>query len=137
MSPPAPDDAEMQQVSRTISEVLLAVLEPDGLDQESAIHAIRGLRSIADAGRVHPQVLQHVAVVSQGARPCGQGRERKQEANGTRHSYPGASLKGIPGDEATIPRVEQGNLAWRMAGGADHPERTDPIAVVEQPAGPG
>ncbi|NJN93256.1 MAG: TetR/AcrR family transcriptional regulator [Anaerolineales bacterium] len=44
---PAPDDAEMQQVGQTIIEVLLAVLEPYGLDQESAIHAIRGLRSIA------------------------------------------------------------------------------------------
>ncbi|MCQ3975087.1 MAG: TetR family transcriptional regulator, partial [Anaerolineae bacterium] len=44
---PAPDDIEMQQVSQTIIEVLLAVLEPYGLDEESAIHAIRGLRSIA------------------------------------------------------------------------------------------
>lgn len=44
---PALDDIEMQQVSQTIIEVLLAVLEPYGLDEESAIHAIRGLRSIA------------------------------------------------------------------------------------------
>lgn len=44
---PAPDDAEMQRVSQAIIEVLLAVLEPYGLDQEDAIHAIRGLRSIA------------------------------------------------------------------------------------------
>lgn len=44
---PAPNDSEMQQVSQTIIEVLLAILEPYGLDEESAIHAIRGLRSLA------------------------------------------------------------------------------------------
>ncbi|MCK6628456.1 MAG: WHG domain-containing protein [Anaerolineae bacterium] len=44
---PAPDDPEMQQMSQTIIEALLTVLEPYGLDEESAIHAIRGLRSIA------------------------------------------------------------------------------------------
>jgi AcrR family transcriptional regulator len=44
---PAPDDVELQQVSQAIIEVILAVLEPYGLDKEAAIHAVRGLRSIA------------------------------------------------------------------------------------------
>ncbi len=44
---PAPDDVELQQVSQAIIEVVLAVLEPYGLDEEAAIHAVRGLRSIA------------------------------------------------------------------------------------------
>lgn len=44
---PAPGDAEVQRVSQTIIEVVLAVLEPYGLDEEAAIHAVRGLRSIA------------------------------------------------------------------------------------------
>lgn len=43
---PAPDDRELQQVSRDIIEVVLAVLEPYQLDPDSAIHAVRGLRSI-------------------------------------------------------------------------------------------
>lgn len=44
---PAPDDIELQQVSRAIIEVILAVLEPYGLGEEAAIHAVRGLRAIA------------------------------------------------------------------------------------------
>lgn len=44
---PAPNDTEMQQIGQAIIEVILAVLEPYGLDEEAAIHAIRGLRSIA------------------------------------------------------------------------------------------
>lgn len=44
---PAPDDVELQQVGQAIIEVVLAVLEPYGLDEEAAIHAVRGLRSIA------------------------------------------------------------------------------------------
>src|SRR5439155_17306234 len=43
---PAPDDLELQQASQAIIEVVLAVLEPYGLDEEAAIHAVRGLRSI-------------------------------------------------------------------------------------------
>ena len=43
---PAPDDLEQYQASQAIIEVALAVLEPYGLDQQAAIHAIRGLRSI-------------------------------------------------------------------------------------------
>jgi AcrR family transcriptional regulator len=44
---PTPDDPELQQVSQAIIEVVLAVLEPYGLDEEAAIHAVRGLRTIA------------------------------------------------------------------------------------------
>jgi AcrR family transcriptional regulator len=44
---PAPDDAELQQVGQAIIDVVLSVLEPYGLDEEAAIHAVRGLRSIA------------------------------------------------------------------------------------------
>lgn len=44
---PAPDDLELQQVSQAIIEVILAVLEPYSLNEEAAIHAVRGLRSIA------------------------------------------------------------------------------------------
>jgi AcrR family transcriptional regulator len=44
---PTPDDAELQGVAQAIVEVVLAVLEPYGLDEEAAIHAVRGLRSIA------------------------------------------------------------------------------------------
>ena len=44
---PAPDDREVQQVSAAIVGVVLAVLEPYGLDEDAAIHAVRGLRSIA------------------------------------------------------------------------------------------
>ncbi len=43
---PAPDDAELQQISWAIIEVVLAVLEPYGLADEAVIHAVRGLRSI-------------------------------------------------------------------------------------------
>lgn len=44
---PAPDDTELQQVGQAIIEVVLTVLEPYGLDEAAAIHAVRGLRSIA------------------------------------------------------------------------------------------
>ena len=43
---PAPADEELRQVSQAIIEVVLAVLEPYGLDGEAAIHAVRGFRSI-------------------------------------------------------------------------------------------
>jgi AcrR family transcriptional regulator len=43
---PAPEDADLRQVSQAIIEVVLAVLEPYGLDGEAAIHAVRGFRSI-------------------------------------------------------------------------------------------
>jgi AcrR family transcriptional regulator len=44
---PAPDDMELQRLSQAIIEVVLVVLEPYGLSDEDAIHAVRGLRSIA------------------------------------------------------------------------------------------
>src|SRR5262249_20746066 len=43
----APGDPEIQQVGQAIIEVILAVLEPYGLGEQAAIHAVRGLRSIA------------------------------------------------------------------------------------------
>ncbi len=43
---PAPGDVELQRASQAIVEVVLAVLEPYGLNGEDAIHAVRGLRSI-------------------------------------------------------------------------------------------
>lgn len=43
---PAPDDLEIQQLSQEIIGIVLAVLEPYELDEETAIHAVRGLRSI-------------------------------------------------------------------------------------------
>lgn len=43
---PAPDDQALEQASRAIIEVVLAVLAPYGLEQPAAIHAVRGLRSI-------------------------------------------------------------------------------------------
>jgi len=43
---PATNEPELQQLSQTIVEVALAVLEPYGLGEEGAIHAVRGLRSI-------------------------------------------------------------------------------------------
>jgi len=43
---PAPNDLEQQQTSQAIIDVVLAVLEPYGLDPQAAIHAVRGLRSI-------------------------------------------------------------------------------------------
>jgi AcrR family transcriptional regulator len=43
---PAPGDVELQQASRLIVDVVVAVLEPYGLGEEGAIHAVRGLRSI-------------------------------------------------------------------------------------------
>ena len=44
-APPA-DDAELQQISQSIIDVVLAVLAPYGLADDAAIHAVRGLRSI-------------------------------------------------------------------------------------------
>ncbi|MBK9714911.1 MAG: WHG domain-containing protein [Kouleothrix sp.] len=44
---PAPGDRDRQQLSQSIVEVVLAVLAPYGLDEQGAIHAVRGLRSIA------------------------------------------------------------------------------------------
>jgi AcrR family transcriptional regulator len=44
-APPA-DDQQLRQLSQAIIDVILAVLEPYGLGQEAAIHAVRGLRSI-------------------------------------------------------------------------------------------
>ncbi|GAC1561254.1 MAG: TetR/AcrR family transcriptional regulator [Herpetosiphon sp.] len=43
---PAPEDLELQQAAQTIVEVVLTVLEPYGLSEAAAIHAVRGLRSI-------------------------------------------------------------------------------------------
>lgn len=44
---PAPDDHALQQASQAVVDIALAVLEPYGLDEQAAIHAVRGLRSIA------------------------------------------------------------------------------------------
>jgi hypothetical protein len=44
---PALDDVELGQASQAIIEVVLAVLAPYRLDEDAAIHAVRGLRSIA------------------------------------------------------------------------------------------
>ncbi len=44
---PDPEDAQLQQIGRATIEIVLAVLEPYGLDEPGAIHAVRGLRSIA------------------------------------------------------------------------------------------
>jgi AcrR family transcriptional regulator len=43
---PAPDDLALRQAGQVIVDVVLAVLEPYGLSEDSAIHATRGLRSI-------------------------------------------------------------------------------------------
>jgi AcrR family transcriptional regulator len=43
---PSPDDEELQRASQAIIDVILVVLEPYGLEDEAAIHAVRGLRSI-------------------------------------------------------------------------------------------
>ena len=43
---PAPDDVELQQASQPFLDVIVAVLAPYGLDEQSAIHAVRGLRAI-------------------------------------------------------------------------------------------
>jgi AcrR family transcriptional regulator len=43
---PAPDDLELREAAQAIIEVVLAVLEPYGLGEQGAIHAVRGLRSI-------------------------------------------------------------------------------------------
>ncbi|NTU85455.1 MAG: TetR/AcrR family transcriptional regulator [Chloroflexales bacterium] len=44
---PAADDAELQRLSRRVVEVVVAVLAPYGLTDDDAIHAVRGLRSLA------------------------------------------------------------------------------------------
>lgn len=44
---PSHTDTEMLELSQTFIDVIVAVLEPYGLDQDAAIHAVRGLRSIA------------------------------------------------------------------------------------------
>lgn len=44
---PDPTDSQLQQIAQTIVEIVLAVLAPYGLDTTDAIHAVRGLRSIA------------------------------------------------------------------------------------------
>ena len=46
MRAPEPDELELQQLAQRLIEVIQAVLEPYGLDDEAVIHAIRGLRSI-------------------------------------------------------------------------------------------
>jgi AcrR family transcriptional regulator len=43
---PAPADTELQQASQPFLDVIVAVLAPYGLDEQSAIHAVRGLRAI-------------------------------------------------------------------------------------------
>jgi AcrR family transcriptional regulator len=43
---PPTDDLEWQQASHAVLDVVLAVLEPYGLSQAAALHAVRGLRSI-------------------------------------------------------------------------------------------
>lgn len=44
---PAPHDARLQQLSRAVVEVVVAVLAPYELADDDAIHAVRGIRSIA------------------------------------------------------------------------------------------
>ena len=44
---PAADDLELQELSRSIVNVVVVVLEPFGLSDEAAVHAVRGLRSIS------------------------------------------------------------------------------------------
>mgnify|MGYP000849797201 FL=1 len=44
---PAPDDAELLALSQELITVVLAVLAPYRLSEEGAIHAVRGLRSVA------------------------------------------------------------------------------------------
>jgi AcrR family transcriptional regulator len=43
---PNPDDAEHLALARDVIEIILAVLAPYHLDEDSAIHAVRGLRAI-------------------------------------------------------------------------------------------
>jgi len=43
---PTHDEPERQQLGQAIIDVILAVLEPYGLGEQGAIHAVRGLRSI-------------------------------------------------------------------------------------------
>lgn len=44
---PAPDDEVMQALSQQVLEVIFAVLAPYQLDEQTRIHAARGLRSLA------------------------------------------------------------------------------------------
>jgi AcrR family transcriptional regulator len=44
---PAEGDQAMQAIGARVVAIVLTVLEPYGLDPDSAIHAVRGLRSIA------------------------------------------------------------------------------------------
>lgn len=44
---PHPGDAERQAASRALVAVVVAVLAPFGLSDDDAIHAVRGLRSLA------------------------------------------------------------------------------------------
>lgn len=46
MQAPPPGDQALEQTSRAIVDVVLAVLAPYGLAEPTAIHAVRGLRSI-------------------------------------------------------------------------------------------
>jgi AcrR family transcriptional regulator len=43
---PAVGDVELEQLSQELIGVIVAVLEPYGLSEDSLIHAVRGLRSI-------------------------------------------------------------------------------------------
>jgi len=42
-----PDDSEFQAIAREAVELLMALLRPFGLTDEAALHAVRGLRSLA------------------------------------------------------------------------------------------
>ncbi len=44
---PTPTDAELLRLSQSLIEVVVAVLAPYGLSDDDAIHAVRGLRSLA------------------------------------------------------------------------------------------
>ena len=43
----APDDTALLALSQELIDIILAVLAPYGLSEEHALHAIRGLRSVA------------------------------------------------------------------------------------------
>jgi hypothetical protein len=45
---PAPDDQELLTASQQLIDLLLIILAPYGLDEQAAIHAIRGLRSLVN-----------------------------------------------------------------------------------------
>jgi hypothetical protein len=44
---PAPDDLALQQASQALLDLIVAILAPYNLDEQEAMHAVRGLRSIA------------------------------------------------------------------------------------------